>query len=189
MDISGYSPELQTLIVNSVMEEIYASRRGVILLLPEAHKFVPQRYGSPAKRSLERLIREGGAIDNWVWMDSQDIAGVDKSVLKQCDNWLLGRQRELNEAEHAMRQVPLPAGRRPRVEAIMQLGLGQFYACYADNAHLVYVVPHPKVIGIEHPGAVEDYIAYALVLFEGDGLEVAHGLILSLAVPDRIALS
>ncbi len=59
----------------------------------------------------------------------------------------------------------------------------------SDRLSLEYLVPHPEVIGIEHPGPVEGYIAYALSLFEDDGLEVAHGPILSLAVPDRIALS
>ncbi len=141
MDLSSYAEEVQVLIIRSVVEEIYTKHQNVTLVLPEAHKTIPQGYRTPAKPVLEKLIREGGSLDLWVWLDSQDIAGVDKSILKQCDIWLLGRQRELNEAKHALDQVPLPRGSRPKIDEIMNLGVGQFFACFGSEVHKVYVQP------------------------------------------------
>jgi hypothetical protein len=87
------------------------------------------------------MIRQGAAIGDYLWFDSQDLAGVDKALLKQVDDWILGRQREINEVEHTLAQLPIPKKQRPKPEEIMQLEVGHFFACFGDQMRKVYVQP------------------------------------------------
>ena len=76
IDVSEYSYGLQALVIRSVMERVYEKEHGVIVLIPEAWEFVPQKHNSPVKLAAVQLIRKGAAAGNYVWLDSQDIAGV-----------------------------------------------------------------------------------------------------------------
>jgi hypothetical protein len=108
MDLTGIPEEVQMLIIHSVLDYIYENERNVILVLPEVWKLCPQTRMTPIKPIAEHLIREGGARGIWLWMDAQDITGVDKRLLKSVDIWLLGRQREINEINRILDQIPLP---------------------------------------------------------------------------------
>jgi hypothetical protein len=48
----------------------------------------------------------GGGLGNYLWLDSQDIAGVDKKILKQVPVWILGVQREANEIKRTLDRSP-----------------------------------------------------------------------------------
>jgi hypothetical protein len=152
MDLEGLRVEVQSLVIASTLEELHAKARDTIVVIPEAWKFAPEGRGNPVKRSAEQLIREGAAIGLLLWFDSQDLAGVDKSLLKQVDNWILGRQKEINEVEHTLAQIPLPKRLRPAPEEIMHLKVGHFIACYDDVVERVYVrpawLPEKTAIGI-----------------------------------------
>ncbi len=140
IDVSEYSTHLQGLVIRSVMEWIYEKDSGVITLVPESWEFVPQRHGSPVKTAAIQLIRKGAAAGNYVWLDSQDLAGVDKEIVKQVSVYILGVQREFNEVKRTL--LHLPAGtKRPKAEQIMQLGRGWFYASFANELRCVYVQP------------------------------------------------
>jgi hypothetical protein len=141
MDLTGLRDEVQGLIIASTIDAIYENDKDVIVVIPEAWKFVPEGRSSPVKHSAERMIRQGAAIGDYLYFDSQDISGVDKALLKQVDNWILGRQREINEVEHTLAQLPIPKKQRPRPEEIMQLQVGQFFACFGDQVRKVYVQP------------------------------------------------
>ena len=69
---------------------------------------MPQSRNTPVKMAGEALIRKGAAAQNFMWLDSQDITGVDKRVLKQVGLWILGVQREVNEVEHTLSQMGVP---------------------------------------------------------------------------------
>jgi hypothetical protein len=141
MDLEGMSDEMQSLVIASTLNAVYEKERDMIVVIPEAWKFAPESRGNPVKREAEKLIRQGASIRLFLWFDSQDIAGVDKSLLKQVDNWILGRQREINEVEHTLAQVPIPRKQRPKPEEIMQLKVGHFFACFDDEVRKVYVRP------------------------------------------------
>lgn len=49
------------------------------------------------KASAIALVRKGAGLQNYMWVDSQDTAGVDKTILRGCAVWLIGVQREANE--------------------------------------------------------------------------------------------
>lgn len=142
MDLSSYNEELQSYIINSVLNEILHNNKNTVIIIPEAWKFIPQSKRTPSKYSIEQLIRQGAVNNNFVWFDSQDIAGVDKSILKSVSIWMLGLQTEVNEVEHTIAQIPLPKGQRPTNDQIMNLQVGEFLACFDGKCIKTYVMPN-----------------------------------------------
>jgi hypothetical protein len=140
MDLTAYPEELQMLVISSTLHWFYEKASGVIMIIPEAWKFIPQSRNTPVKISAEKLAREGAALRNYLWIDSQDMAAVDKMMLRACAVWLIGVQREANEIKRALSNMP--AGlKKPKAEAVATLELGQFYACYGSEIRKTYVQP------------------------------------------------
>lgn len=139
MDLSAYSTELAALVIRSVLEWIYTNGDGVLAIIPEAWEMLPQSRGSPVLLAAETLIRKGGAGRNFVWLDSQDLAAVNKNVLRSVSVYLLGVQREANEVRRALAHIP---GKRPSVDDVMTLELGQFIVCHGRTVTRCYVQPN-----------------------------------------------
>ncbi len=140
MDLSGFRLEMQSLIIRSAIEWVYEREENTIVIIPEAWEFIPQQRGSPVKLAVEQLIRKGAALKNYVWLDSQDIAGVHKDILRSVQVWILGVQREKNEVTRTLAHVPAGVG-KPGVADLMQLGLGEFFVCYGAQVIKTYVQP------------------------------------------------
>ena len=138
MDLSDYTTELQSLVIRSVLKWVYEHESNTIVIIPEAWEFIPQNRRSPVLLAAEELIRKGAAEGNFMWLDSQDIAAVHKSVLRSVGVWILGVQREANEIKRMLAHIPRPA---PGATDVMTLGKGQFYACFRDQMRKVYVQP------------------------------------------------
>ncbi|MEE9364804.1 MAG: hypothetical protein V3U92_19560 [Cellulophaga sp.] len=142
MNLERFTGEAQSLIISSVLEEVLAKMKGIIIVVPEAWKFIPQRYNNPCKRGVESFIRQGATNKNFIWIDSQDMAGVDKIPLKQVSTWILGYQSERNEVKHTIDQIPLPKKSKPTPDDIMNLKKGQFYLSGSLGVRKVYVQPY-----------------------------------------------
>lgn len=99
MDLSEMTLEMRLLVIRSVMEQVINQMHSVIVIIPEAWEAIPQGRNTPVKLYAEIFIRKGAAIGNYLFIDSQDIAGIDKMPLRQCNNWIMGRQRETHEVE------------------------------------------------------------------------------------------
>lgn len=140
MDLSSYTMELQALVIRSVLEWTYEEADNTLVIIPEAWEFVPQQRGSPVLLACEQLIRKGGASRNFVWLDSQDIAGVHKNILRSVGVWIIGVQRERNEVRRALDHIP-GGVRKPGVDDVMGLERGQFFACWEKTVVKVYVQP------------------------------------------------
>jgi len=139
MWLVDYTLELQALVMRSVIEWIIEREEKVICIIPEAWQFIPQQRGSPVLYACERLIRQGAGLQNYIFLDSQDIAGVHKNILRQIVVWILGVQREIHEAKRTIDHIPrLP---KPKVDDVQTLGKGQFFVCYGDHIRKVYVQP------------------------------------------------
>lgn len=141
MNLERFSEEAQSLIIQSVADEVLKTMKGVIIVIPEAWKFLPQKYNNPCKRIVESFIRQGATNQNFVWIDSQDMAGVDKIPLKQISTWILGYQSERNEVKHTLDQISLPKKMKPREEDIMNLKKGHFFLSCYEGVYSVYVQP------------------------------------------------
>ena len=146
MDLTEMTVELQALVIQSTMEYVINNLRETILIVPEAWEHIPQGRNTPVKLYAETFIRKGAAIGNYLFIDSQDIAGIDKMPLRQCNNWILGRQREGHEVERVREQI----GRNKiDAEEIRSLPIGHFLAILGDEVKKVYVLPAgvPSKIG------------------------------------------
>lgn len=142
MDLVKFSEEAQSLIIESVVSEVLKTKTKTIIVIPEAWKFIPQKYNNPCKRIVESFIRQGAANQNYIWIDSQDMAGVDKIPLKQISTWILGYQSERNEVKHTLDQLPPPRGSRPKEKDIQTLETGFFYYASRSLTTKVYVQPY-----------------------------------------------
>jgi hypothetical protein len=141
MDLSDYSMEMQSLIIAACLEHIYEVEEDTITIIPEAWEFVPRSRKSPVSYAAEALIRKGGTLRNFLWIDSQDLAGVHTPILKNIHVWLLGVQREINEIKRTLAHVHGVVA-KPKPDMIASLGLGQFIACYGTHATTTYVRPN-----------------------------------------------
>lgn len=140
VDLVSYPEELQVLVIASTLEWIHKHEQGVITVIPEAWKFIPQGRNTPVRMVAEKLLREGAALKNYVWIDSQDMAAVDKMLLRGCPVWLIGVQREANEIKRALSNMP--AGlKKPNAGDVATLEIGQFFACYGREIRKTYVQP------------------------------------------------
>lgn len=142
MDLAGVGQQLQALVIRAALERINHHEAEVLVVLPEAWEFAPRARSAPAKDEAIALARKGAApkVQNFLLVDSQDIAGVDEVIRRACSVWLLGVQRELNELKRTVQMIPAGV-KRPKAEDVAQLELGQFYACWGRHAVKVYVRP------------------------------------------------
>lgn len=141
MDLEKFSDQLQSLVIRSVLETILKEFKDVTVIMPEVWKFMPQDRGNPVKQIAEEFIRQGAGNGNFLWFDSQDITGVDKTPLKQVATWILGLQSETNEVKRTLAQMPIPKRLRPPEDEIMTLKKGQFIVCTQEFVKKVYVRP------------------------------------------------
>lgn len=141
MDLTGISQNLQHLVIQSCLNYVLQHATDVVIVVPEAWKFIPNGRNTPVKLAAESFIRQGAALRLFIWFDSQDIAGVEPLILKSVPVWLLGVQREINEIKRTLAYIPGRAKEKPSAADVAQLGLGQFYASWDDRTVKVYVQP------------------------------------------------
>jgi hypothetical protein len=146
MDLSGMRLETQHLVIASTIDYAFQNLDHVVVIVPEAWETLPQFKMTPVKWVAQQFIRKGAAIGNYLWLDSQDIGGIDKTPLRQCDNWLMGRMKEAHEVERILKQL---LGMKVKAEEIQTLPLGHFYAVIGNEVKKVYVLPEgvPEDVG------------------------------------------
>lgn len=106
MDLTALNVEMQHLVIRSTVDWVLQHETDTVVVVPEAWKFIPQGRGTPVKLAAESYIRQAAGLRNYLWLDSQDIAGVEKIILKSVPIWLLGVQREWNEIKRTLSQIP-----------------------------------------------------------------------------------
>lgn len=141
MDLTRLNLEMQHLVIKSSIDWVLEHARHTAVVVPEAWKFIPQGRGTPVKRAAESYIRQSAGLQNYLWLDSQDIAGVEKIILKSVPLWILGVQRETNEIKKTIAQIPDSIQQKPRPAEIATLQLGQFFVCYGKTVRKVYAQP------------------------------------------------
>jgi hypothetical protein len=140
VDLTQLNVEMQHLVIKSTIGWVAEREKNTIIVIPEAWKFIPEGRGTPVKLAAEAFIRQGAAIGNYLWLDSQDIAGVEKIILKSVPLWILGVQREANEVKRTLDNIPAGLA-KPKAADVATLELGQFFACWGRNAIKTYVQP------------------------------------------------
>jgi predicted nuclease with TOPRIM domain len=163
MDLEPLSFEMRCLVMERTITYVMEKMKNVVIMLPEGWKYVPEKLKTPVKSAAIGLAREGASIQVHIWIDSQDIRGVDKVLVGQCSTWLLGVQVEENEAKRTRTSL----GNRVKVRDIQNLKLGHFYLRNKKNElKHVYVLPAgvPETMGKQVangeilPEVVRDYL-------------------------------
>lgn len=149
MDVSPYTTELQALVIRATLDHVYEHEEDVVVVIPEAWEFLPEGRGSPVKAAAEVLIRKGAALGNYMWLDSQDLAGVWKTAVRACPVALIGVQREANEIKRTLANIHTE--KKPKAADVASLELGEFFACWGTQAVKTYVQP----AWLEHIAAME----------------------------------
>lgn len=140
MDLTEYDFAVQGLIVRSVIEWVHHESSNTVVVIPEAWKFAPRLRGSPVRMAAEELIRQGAALKNFLWCDSQDLAGISSVLLRQVTVWLFGVQRDPREIERTLEHIPADT-QKPTRRDIATLGKGQFIVSFEREMFRVYVQP------------------------------------------------
>jgi len=138
MDLTDMRLETQQLVIGSAIQYVFDVLSNTVVIIPEAWEMMPELRMTPVKLVAEQFIRKGASVGNYLWIDSQDIGGVSKVPLRQCDNWIMGRMREAHEVERILKQL---LGIKIPKEEIQTLPLGHFYAVIGDTVKKVYVLP------------------------------------------------
>jgi len=148
MSLADMRTETQHLVIASTIQEINETLDHTILVIPEAWETLPQSRMTPVKLVAQQFVRKGAALGNYMFLDSQDCGGLDKTPLRQVDNWLIGRMRESNEIVRLSKQV-LGATLLPG--ELQTLKVGHFIAVIGDQVRRVYVLPAgvPEEMGIK----------------------------------------
>lgn len=139
MHLAELPGALRQLAIRAALEWVLTKERDVVVVIPEAWQFIPESRNTPAKLAAAEFIRQGAGLRNYLWLDSQDIGGISKELLRSVPVWLVGVQREKNEITRTLDNIPRSA--RPSADEVMQLELGQFVACWGKHAIRTYVQP------------------------------------------------
>lgn len=140
VDLTALTQEMQHLVIRSTLDWVLTREEKTVVVVPEAWKFIPQGRGTPVKLAAQALIRQGAGLGNYVWLDSQDIGGVEKEMLRHVPVWILGVQREANEIKRTLDNIPAGIA-KPSKADIATLELGQFFACWGRHVVKTYVQP------------------------------------------------
>ena len=140
MYLDKLSDEMQALCIASCAKWCQGKESHTVTIIPEAWKFMGHGHATPALGAVRQLIREGGVLKNWVWLDSQDLVGIDAEIRKQIGVWILGVQGESIEAERTIKQLPSEFHRLKNHD-IQQLKLGHFFVSWGEGTKQVYVQP------------------------------------------------
>lgn len=138
MNLEGMKLQTQQLIIASTLQYVYEHLSNVIAIIPEAWEQLPQSRKTPVKFVAEQLIRKGASVKNYIWLDTQDIGGVDKTPLRQVSTWIVGRMMEAHEVERLLKQL---LGFKVSAKNIQTLPLGCFYVTVGNAVKKVYVLP------------------------------------------------
>jgi hypothetical protein len=140
IDLTAYRPEVQGLVIRSVLEHVYEHETDVVTVIPEAWQFLPEQRGSPVRLAFETLVRKGAALRE---LRLARFAG-SRRRLETRDPRVLGRavrRAARGERNQTVAREHAGDGRETDSGDIATLGLGEFVACWATHAVRTYVQP------------------------------------------------
>jgi len=139
IDLSEYGVNEYNDYLVAFLEEIWKTsrkyRRPLILVVEEAHEFIPQGHTNPVKRTLVRIALRGRKRGLGLIMISQRSAKVDKDVLSQAEYYIL--HRVMHPADLRVYKELLPMNPREIEQKVPKLKVGE--ALFYDGYNIVNV--------------------------------------------------
>lgn len=145
MTINEFAIEGQQLIANTVFKQVLKKFKRVVVILDEAHKFLPQKRSSPCKTKVQSFVTQSAITECFLWESTQFLAPTDKDAMKAMPIKLLGKQDHSTEVEHALSLIPGTIGKTRgdiTKDTLMTLKIGHFILVHDDGeVTQVYVQP------------------------------------------------
>jgi hypothetical protein len=171
MDLRDVDETVQQIVVASIFNEINAGLRGisgtdfrdVVIAIPEAWKVVGDiHHPSPAKRPLERLVREGGVKGNFVVLDGQNIMGIYSHARKHFNNWIIGKTEDENDLEKTLSRLEIDTNLKNLEIEVQKLKLGQFYVISKGRVRKTFALPSWMELDVAMRCAEDENYVYTL---------------------------
>ncbi|MEM4395579.1 MAG: ATP-binding protein, partial [Thermoplasmata archaeon] len=94
INMKGVSPDIQEMVVQRLSNALFELRKRdavppLMLIIEEAHNFIPQQGKALSSRILRTIASEGRKFGLGLCIISQRPAKVDKNVLSQCNTQII----------------------------------------------------------------------------------------------------
>ena len=118
LDVSGLPPEVLATVVGTLLRVVYDAlfwamelpvggrRQPLLVMIDEAHRFIPKEGKTPANRTVGRIAKEGRKYGVGLMVVSQRPSDVDAGVLSQCGTMIA--LRVTNESDRSAVRGSLP---------------------------------------------------------------------------------
>lgn len=118
LDVSGLPPEVLATVVGTLLRVVYDAlfwamelpvggrRQPLLVMIDEAHRFIPKEGTTPANRTVGRIAKEGRKYGVGLMVVSQRPSDVDAGVLSQCGTMIA--LRVTNESDRSAVRGSLP---------------------------------------------------------------------------------
>jgi hypothetical protein len=140
MDLTGLSDAVKNLIIASVLNKVYHDVSNVIVVIPEVKKYIPAGLGTPVKWVANLILSEGRSVGDYMWLDTQNMKGIDKEPPRNISVRLFGVQPDPYEIRELLKALPLGEN-GPTEKEMMTLEMGQFWAKIRSTFVKVYARP------------------------------------------------
>ncbi len=144
-DLEGWPLTVQQLVVGATLDRLMedgTQSRPLIVVLPEAQKFLPSQRRTPAQRAAARYTSEGAKLGLYLWIDSQALTGVDQGILRHFALVLQGVQTSDLEINRVCRALD---GVKPMM--VRSLKVGDFILSTQDGVRIVHVPLTEPIVG------------------------------------------
>lgn len=134
-DVSGLPSEILPTIVGTMLRVVYdllfwaqdlpigGRQQPLLVVLDEAHRFVPESGDTPAHRTLSMIAKEGRKYGTGLMLVSQRPSEIDSAILSQCGSMIA--LRLTNSADRAKVSAAVPDELGGLVEQLPSLRTGE----------------------------------------------------------------
>jgi hypothetical protein len=134
-DVSGLPSEVLPTIVGTMLRVVYdmlfwaqdlpigGRQQPLLIVLDEAHRFVPEGVDTPAHRTLSMIAKEGRKYGTGLMLVTQRPSEIDSAILSQCGSMIA--LRLTNSADRAKVSAAVPDDLGGLVEQLPSLRTGE----------------------------------------------------------------
>lgn len=134
-DVSGLPSEILPTIVGTMLRIVYdmlfwaqdlpigGRQQPLLVVLDEAHRFVPEGIDTPAHRTLSMIAKEGRKYGTGLMLVTQRPSEIDSAILSQCGSMIA--LRITNSADRAKVSAVVPDDLGSLVEQLPSLRTGE----------------------------------------------------------------
>lgn len=134
-DVSGLPSEILPTIVGTMLRVVYDTlfwgqdlpvggrQQPLLIVIDEAHRFVPEGLDTPAHRTLSMIAKEGRKYGTGLMLVTQRPSEIDSAILSQCGSMIA--LRLTNSADRAKVSAAVPDDLGGLVEQLPSLRTGE----------------------------------------------------------------